>query len=166
MIHEWELSSLDQELTSQSIWECLQETVSPDSNASSCFESPRSSGSFEGPEKFPTTVTSLNSSCTAPGILSFGDPGSPGGMQAQSFKKSDGGFKAIEVVKMEVVAGGGLKRAKVARSRPIALNHEHVIAERKRREKITEKLIALSAIIPGLKKVIFFPLHFNVMREP
>jgi len=156
-IHEGELGSLDHEFTSHSIWECLQETLSQESNASSCFGSPRSSGSVEGPEKFPLAVTSWNSSCTAPGILSFGDPGSPGGLlQAQPYNKnSDGGFRPVEVVSMEVMAQGGLKRAKVARSRPIALNHEHVIAERKRREKITEKLNAISAIIPDLKKVIF-----------
>ena len=125
-IHEWELSSLEQEFSSQSILECSQQTLPPESNVSSCFESPRGSGNVEGPEKFPETGMSWNTSCTPTGILSFGDPGSP---------------------------GGGLKRAKVARSRPVALNHEHVIAERKRREKITEKLFVLSAIVPGLKKV-------------
>ena len=31
---------------------------------------------------------------------------------------------------------------------------EHVLAERKRREKLTQRFIALSAIVPGLKKVI------------
>lgn len=31
--------------------------------------------------------------------------------------------------------------------------HEHIIAERKRREKLSQKFIALAAIIPGLKKV-------------
>jgi hypothetical protein len=30
---------------------------------------------------------------------------------------------------------------------------EHIIAERKRRQVISERFIALSAIIPGLKKV-------------
>ena len=125
-IHECEWSFLGQEFSSESIWECFQETLPPESYASSCFESPRSPGSVEGPEKFPMTARSWNTSCTTPGILSFSDPGSP---------------------------GRGLKKAKVARSRPVALNHEHVIAERKRREKITEKLFVLSAIVPGLKKV-------------
>ncbi|XP_057495581.1 transcription factor bHLH25-like [Actinidia eriantha] len=32
-------------------------------------------------------------------------------------------------------------------------NQEHIIAERKRREKISQRFIALSAIIPGLKKM-------------
>ena len=32
-------------------------------------------------------------------------------------------------------------------------NQDHVIAERKRREKLTQRFIALSALVPGLKKV-------------
>lgn len=32
---------------------------------------------------------------------------------------------------------------------------DHIIAERKRRENISQRLIALSAIIPGLKKVLY-----------
>lgn len=32
-------------------------------------------------------------------------------------------------------------------------HHEHVIAERKRREKLSQRFIALSALVPGLKKV-------------
>lgn len=35
-------------------------------------------------------------------------------------------------------------------------HHDHIIAERKRREKISQQFIALSALIPGLKKVQFF----------
>ena len=34
--------------------------------------------------------------------------------------------------------------------------HDHIIAERMRREKISQQFIALSALIPGLKKVQFF----------
>lgn len=32
-------------------------------------------------------------------------------------------------------------------------SQEHVVAERKRREKLTQRFVALSAVIPGLKKV-------------
>lgn len=32
---------------------------------------------------------------------------------------------------------------------------DHIIAERKRREKLSQSLIALAALIPGLKKVLF-----------
>ncbi|XP_031116806.1 transcription factor bHLH18-like [Ipomoea triloba] len=37
--------------------------------------------------------------------------------------------------------------------RRCSVAHEHVVAERKRRENLTRKFIALSAILPGLKKV-------------
>lgn len=40
-----------------------------------------------------------------------------------------------------------------ATSRKPVHAQEHVLAERKRREKISERLIALSAVIPNLKKV-------------
>lgn len=32
---------------------------------------------------------------------------------------------------------------------------DHILAERKRREKLSQRFIALSALVPGLKKVIF-----------
>ncbi|ONK57954.1 uncharacterized protein A4U43_C09F6070 [Asparagus officinalis] len=38
------------------------------------------------------------------------------------------------------------------RSRSIDLNQDHILAERKRRENISEQLFTLSMIIPGLKK--------------
>lgn len=37
---------------------------------------------------------------------------------------------------------------------------DHIIAERKRRLELTQKFIALSATIPGLKKVIFYSLFY------
>ncbi|WOL16990.1 transcription factor bHLH18-like [Canna indica] len=41
---------------------------------------------------------------------------------------------------------------KSAGSRPPSGNQDHVIAERKRRERLSQQFIALSSIIPGLKK--------------
>ena len=48
----------------------------------------------------------------------------------------------------------GKKTGSVTRSPHHA--HDHIIAERMRREKISQQFIALSALIPGLKKVQFF----------
>ena len=48
--------------------------------------------------------------------------------------------------------GQGTKRLGVTRNR--IQNQEHVIAERKRREKLNLLFIALSAIVPGLTKVL------------
>lgn len=39
-------------------------------------------------------------------------------------------------------------------SRSPSQAQDHVIAERKRREKLSQRFIALSAVVPGLKKVL------------
>ena len=39
---------------------------------------------------------------------------------------------------------------------------DHIMAERKRREKLSQRFIALSAIVPGLKKVWFFFALINI----
>ncbi|CAN6286988.1 unnamed protein product [Urochloa humidicola] len=40
-----------------------------------------------------------------------------------------------------------------AAARPASQNQEHILAERKRREKLSQRFIALSKIVPGLKKM-------------
>jgi hypothetical protein len=40
-----------------------------------------------------------------------------------------------------------------ANTRPASQNQDHILAERKRREKLSQRFIALSKIVPGLKKV-------------
>ncbi|KAL0897884.1 hypothetical protein Bca101_081845 [Brassica carinata] len=47
---------------------------------------------------------------------------------------------------------GSKRKACSSSTRSPVLAKEHVIAERKRREKLSEKFIALSALLPGLKK--------------
>ncbi|KAK7251866.1 hypothetical protein RIF29_35444 [Crotalaria pallida] len=43
--------------------------------------------------------------------------------------------------------------------RSAAHTHDHIMAERKRREKLSQSFIALASLIPGLKKVhYFYPL--------
>ncbi|KAK1316994.1 Transcription factor bHLH25 [Acorus calamus] len=49
--------------------------------------------------------------------------------------------------KMVTVTGGVINRPP-----PSHTQADHIIAERKRREKLSQRFIALSAIIPGLKK--------------
>lgn len=49
-------------------------------------------------------------------------------------------------------AGQGGKRISSTTNR-LSQTQDHIIAERKRREKLSQRFIALSAIIPGLKKV-------------
>ncbi|XP_068655632.1 transcription factor bHLH25-like [Aristolochia californica] len=50
-------------------------------------------------------------------------------------------------------AGQGSKRVTTVTTRPPSHTQDHIIAERKRREKLSQRFIALSAIIPGLKKM-------------
>lgn len=42
---------------------------------------------------------------------------------------------------------------KISTSTRLSQSQDHIIAERKRREKLSQRFIALSAIVPGLKKV-------------
>nr|QJQ51163.1 bHLH transcription factor bHLH3.6 [Gardenia jasminoides] len=42
---------------------------------------------------------------------------------------------------------------KKGRTRPASQTYDHIIAERKRREQLSQRFVALSAIVPGLKKM-------------
>lgn len=50
-----------------------------------------------------------------------------------------------------MVAGEGVRKG----AAHTGSNQEHILAERKRREKLSQRFIALSKIVPGLKKVCF-----------
>lgn len=59
-----------------------------------------------------------------------------------------------EEITMDRFVGCGTKRKTFSpATRSLVIAKEHVLAERKRREKLSEKFIALSALLPGLKKV-------------
>lgn len=58
--------------------------------------------------------------------------------------------------------GQGIKRAATVTRSPLHAQ-DHVLAERKRREKLSQRFIALSALVPGLKKVInLHPFTYSV----
>ncbi|KAL1213430.1 Transcription factor bHLH19 [Cardamine amara subsp. amara] len=60
---------------------------------------------------------------------------------------------AAEEIIIDRLDGCGTKRKTCSNgTRSLVLAKEHVLAERKRREKLSEKFIALSALLPGLKK--------------
>lgn len=99
-----------------------------------------------------STTTQLNSAplwdaaASGPKILSFGLP--------------DSTFHSNLAAAPEVIPKCGSKRSYDAmlgagpkRGRTTSNNQEHILAERKRREKLSQRFIALSAIVPGLKKV-------------
>lgn len=52
----------------------------------------------------------------------------------------------------------GTKRSFSSMTRTPSHAQEHIMAERRRREKLSQRFIALSAILPGLKKVLFISI--------
>jgi len=66
--------------------------------------------------------------------------------QTQLPQNRKGSLQKQNIVETTKSQGQGTKRS-------LAHNQDHIIAERKRREKLSQCLIALAALIPGLKKV-------------
>lgn len=153
---DWELSSIDN-FSMRNTWEDIHQTISSESynslannnqNTNIALTSTLSGSSTEFSsynETRPTKITKTSSSS----ILSFGSPNSP---------EDDHIYTNLLGIKVE----NGAKRSydsmirndmkKSVNARP-SNNQDHVIAERKRREKLSQKFIALSAIVPGLKKM-------------
>ncbi|KAK3011181.1 hypothetical protein RJ639_011460 [Escallonia herrerae] len=97
---------------------------------------------------------------SVPIILSFGsnsdnlaEQGGPtGAMNHEDEAISDALMsQAGSYVNLEDAAKG-TKKANV-RTRPPSQTYDHIIAERKRREQLSQRFVALSAIVPGLKKM-------------
>lgn len=63
-------------------------------------------------------------------------------------------------------SGGGVKPTTTSNTiRGPATPQDHILAERKRREKLSQRFIALSALVPGLKKVTIFMNHFLFIMD-
>jgi len=74
-------------------------------------------------------------------------------LQAES---GGGGGSGVAVPKMTQHVSPPARRASAkisASSSSAPYSQDHIIAERKRREKINQRFIELSTVIPGLKKV-------------
>ncbi|XP_019195020.1 PREDICTED: transcription factor bHLH25-like [Ipomoea nil] len=93
--------------------------------------------------------------------ICFGGGGGGSALPESLDFQADGGFERQPVKRLKVddnkkscsfhVLSGSTKGGDDVRRCSVA--REHVLAERKRRENLTQKFIALSAILPGLKKV-------------
>ncbi|KAG0455667.1 hypothetical protein HPP92_024959 [Vanilla planifolia] len=160
-LQQWELTSFDQ-LISHNPWDKdLHHSISSDSHylyqSASISSNTRGNDSSidsssypaaETQQKMPRTVF-LPPRDSSPRILSFGNPGSP----EESYDE------LLMIATVNPVEGSSSllpRRAKktcVSAAKPSSLNHDHVLAERKRRERLSQKFIALSAMIPGLKKM-------------
>lgn len=76
------------------------------------------------------------------------------------FMTSQGSFEQNYVLK----PSQGAKR--ISTSARLSQAQDHIMAERKRREKLSQRFIALSALVPGLKKVLvslFMFVLFNFL---
>lgn len=70
------------------------------------------------------------------------------------FSSNVSSSQATEDIIMDRLVGRGtIRKTCSPATRSPLLAKEHVLAERKRREKLSEKFIALSVLLPGLKKV-------------
>ncbi|XP_062212261.1 transcription factor bHLH18-like [Phragmites australis] len=115
---------------------------------------------------------------SSPTILSFGGHADTGAMFAKAQARSASYYGAsaapvtVEAPKQEVEAvvppfqaqARPIKRTydamvvaeptkAPATTRPASQNQDHILAERKRREKLSQRFIALSKIVPGLEKL-------------
>ncbi|CAL9049077.1 transcription factor bHLH25-like [Musa acuminata AAA Group] len=139
---QWEWTALDQ-LGADQLGVGLLRDVEP-------------SPSSESHASFPKKATKTDASW--PRILSFGRPESPichSALYVPTTRPKEemavpirGGSKRD----YDTMSGQGSKRANLA-ARTASHNPEHVVAERKRREKLSQRFIALSAVVPGLKKM-------------
>ncbi|GAV65120.1 HLH domain-containing protein [Cephalotus follicularis] len=106
----------------------LQTTFSP-SNLSFANSNPTNQMSIVNPKKEAVCDKSINT-FSSDGLIPQG-----------SFGNRNYEFKACQ-------GGNG-----VSTSSRLSQAQDHIIAERKRREKLSQRFIALSAIVPGLKKM-------------
>ncbi|WOL16991.1 transcription factor bHLH18-like [Canna indica] len=103
-------------------------------------------------------TTTLVHKASSPSILSFGNPDSPIDHNSiyevvRPKKKMDVSVQHGTKRNYDTIAGQGANKDVNLVSRSSYHNKEHIIAERKRREKLSQRFIALSAIVPGLKKM-------------
>ena len=62
----------------------------------------------------------------------------------------------LQFVNQNHHGGGGGKTIAASNTARVTTPQDHILAERKRREKLSQRFIALSALVPGLKKVTLF----------
>ncbi|XP_074564154.1 transcription factor bHLH25-like [Curcuma longa] len=145
-LEQWELTSLAHEFNAEEhLGVALRHDLErcPSSESYSSYASVRPKKIAKTNSWSSSTTTELNSvllpdaSASGPKILSFGNP-------VCAFR---GSLVSEPKEEMDVPVAKGPKRG-----RTTSHNQEHIMAERKRREKLSQRFIALSAIVPGLKK--------------
>ncbi|KAK4416386.1 Transcription factor [Sesamum alatum] len=114
--------------------------------------------------KFPTLCSSViycNQPSSAPIVLSFGNVNPSENLRQANLNHE--GDVVSDVLRFQgwddIINSENSKqmrssqpRNKKKRHRPPSQTYDHIIAERRRREQLSQLFIALSAIVPGLKK--------------
>lgn len=174
-IHQWPINSID-ELNTVSLASSFEESLYHSFSHHPMFDLKPSlletshTSVVERPSKMPKT-NSWNSSktdCTSnssPSQISFANPNYAN--QVSNLKPKDivVSSKSISNSPSDVSASQGsfgnqnyMFKAcqgskRIITNTRLSSNQDHIIAERKRREKLSQRFIALSAIVPGLKKM-------------
>ncbi|KAJ8491744.1 hypothetical protein OPV22_013465 [Ensete ventricosum] len=168
-LNQWELTDLDQFSTQQlelALGQDLERSPSSESYTSySSFQPPASTERAKKPIKtssWSSCTTDKNSAAlsdaSCPRILSFGNPESPlrhsNLSHAVTVKRKEEPDVSIPSKRNygAMSGDGGTKRGNPG-PRPASHNQEHIMAERKRREKLSQRFIELSAVVPDLKKM-------------
>ncbi|XP_039136934.1 transcription factor bHLH18-like [Dioscorea cayenensis subsp. rotundata] len=115
----------------------------------------------ENEDAYTTKQVSVIAQCAAnsPKYLSFGNPDSLSDLQQLYIngigeEKDEMNFlisKKPKLMNHDISSFQASGRASMGNN-PHSSSHDHMIAERKRREKLNEQFLSLSAIIPGLAK--------------
>lgn len=162
--NQWDLTALDHYSTPVALGRDLDQ--SPSSESYTSYPSSHPQPSTVRPNKLIKTsswkscATEQNSApeASCPRILSFGNPESPicqYGSHAATGKtkeETDGSIPKGSKRNYDTMFGDGTKSGNTG-VRSASHNQEHIMAERKRREKLSQRFIELSAVVPGLKKM-------------
>ncbi|KAL0450102.1 UNVERIFIED_CONTAM: Transcription factor [Sesamum latifolium] len=101
-------------------------------------------------------VADIDRASSVPVILNFGNANSPENCRQAPLLVLDPDKEAVvsEVFRNEGSRAGKRDGTgnKTRRVRPPSQTYDHIMAERKRREKLSQRFLALSSMVPGLKK--------------
>lgn len=102
---------------------------------------------------------------STPIILNFGTANSPENPRQANARHSNPDEEAYNIVS-EILSSEEQRKCaqhleKPSRVRQPSKTYDHIIAERKRREQLSQRFVALSSIVPGLKKVNSFFFIIN-----
>ncbi|KAJ4966860.1 hypothetical protein NE237_018709 [Protea cynaroides] len=181
-IHQCQMNSFD-ELTSQQMVAALGDdfhssfssesyssypTLNQTSSRTSMEERPtkqlKTNNSWNSCNTTADHISTPEASSSPPNILSFGGSASPTNQTHQFYgnliatvKPKDEAMifpqDSYRTQNLGSKTGQEIKRVLLPSNRSNSHSQDHIIAERKRREKLNQRFIALSAIVPGLKKM-------------